>query len=106
MSKLRILLAAAVLAWGTSEAGEILRMERSQGNALLYEESRTCPEGAKFIEWVGSNGQTVAGCWFEKHGFVWAWFADGDKLVLPRKDFAPPKKEPPTNTKERSRWAA
>jgi hypothetical protein len=84
--KLRILIVAACLAWGQAEAREVGRIEGPNGKVILFDDAYKCPDGSKVIAWIGRDG-TVPGCWFERHGFVWAWFADGDKGAFSKEEF-------------------
>lgn len=84
--KLVLSAAVAISLCGTVAAKEVGRFEGPAGKLILFDDAHKCPEGSKVIAYVDQRA-TVPGCWFERYGFVWAFFSDGDKGVYDKKDF-------------------
>lgn len=81
-----LVLILALLVSGGVSAREVGRVEGPAGKLILFNDKHKCPEGSAVIAYIDQRS-TVPGCWFEKYGFVWAWFDDGDKGVYPKEDF-------------------
>lgn len=77
-------MAGTMMASSTAHAGTVGAARSDAGGVYLYDEPRSCVDGAWYAQWRAKDGTIVDGCWRARQdGMVQAVFMDADIALIP-----------------------